>query len=178
MSYDNIKWGVCGVICTFCPFYAKTHLLANAIKEVISKGDISSKGKVILYRLKEIKCDGCTKSIFNGSCEVRKCAFGKGLNSCLKCEEFPCRKLRILWKNHPNYLIKLQNYLRGKENVENLILIPLPRSGTIEKVRYILRVISDTHMIFWIENVSKGKLKKEDVEFLRKELRAKIARTS
>lgn len=44
---------------------------------------------------KEIICDGCLAldekaTLFSPECKTRKCVFGKGLEHCGYCEQYPC----------------------------------------------------------------------------------------
>ena len=152
--------GFCGVVCDFCPFYSKNKFFKQAIEVIEIK---FPKVKEILEKLKELKCDGCPNSIFGEDCEVRKCAIERN-NQCIECVDFPCEKLIKRWKNHPGYLDKLKNYVDGKIGINELILIPPPKSSNFdENLRYVKRVISETHMERWIERVTKGKIKRDEI---------------
>ena len=51
--------------------------------------------------LDQIKCEGCGTSdryVLSKVCIFRKCATGRGLESCGLCEEFPCESLKAFYE--------------------------------------------------------------------------------
>ncbi|NHJ31557.1 MAG: DUF3795 domain-containing protein [Asgard group archaeon] len=51
------------------------------------------------YTVENVACEGCTSEgnkIADKQCETRPCAREKCLESCARCDEFPCNKMRKL----------------------------------------------------------------------------------
>jgi len=49
----------------------------------------------------------CKEGGGNPFCEVRKCAENRGIEFCFQCTEFPCDKLSLILKEHPD-LVKIK----------------------------------------------------------------------
>lgn len=50
------------------------------------------------YTAENVKCAGCRGDgkIADEQCQVRPCAMEKGLNSCVECNDFPCKNVNKL----------------------------------------------------------------------------------
>ena len=78
----------CGYHCGVCPYRI-------AYKD--NNEDLKAKlAKSLNIQPEDIKCEGCNSEIvffFCKICNLKKCVQKKGLESCVECEEFPCRKI-------------------------------------------------------------------------------------
>ena len=99
----------CGLNCRTCPIY-----LASNETDEAKKNDLKTS---VMYECKEYygidysiqdinDCDGCrslTGRIFSGcsKCPVRECAIERGIENCVFCEEYTCKKLNELFKVAP-----------------------------------------------------------------------------
>ncbi len=82
--------GRCGMYCGSCPLYRASHDFDD--KKV---SELSASTGCAVDR---VRCEGCgSADRFVSSCAVRKCAEGKGLESCALCPEFPCEALEGFW---------------------------------------------------------------------------------
>ena len=90
---------ICGIYCGACPA-----LMAS----MDAKSDA------------DVKCLGCrsTKKApgYAPTCEVRKCANGKQLQSCGLCKGYPCDKIKAMFNDKPKYGLreKYLNTVRDK----------------------------------------------------------------
>ncbi|MHA1231532.1 MAG: DUF3795 domain-containing protein [Candidatus Helarchaeota archaeon] len=82
----------CGLYCGVCGIYYADKNNDDELKKKLAKA--------YWTKPEQIKCEGClseNKFYFCETCEIRKCVFGKGLNGCHECNDFPCKKI----KNYP-----------------------------------------------------------------------------
>lgn len=93
MSDKNLA-GRCGMYCGSCPMYRASHDMDEK-----SKLELSFKTRCTLD---QIKCEGCGTSdrfVLSKGCIFRKCAAGRGLESCGLCQDFPCEALSYFYKD-------------------------------------------------------------------------------
>ena len=94
----------CGLECLDCMAYKAT--LANDDKLREKCAQIWSKMAKIEIKPEQINCDGCKSErklfFFCHACSVKKCASGKGIESCIVCPAYICEKLESLMKLDPN----------------------------------------------------------------------------
>ncbi|MGF7059132.1 DUF3795 domain-containing protein [Brassicibacter mesophilus] len=93
----------CGLVCDDCPAFIATKNNDLAQKEKLSEEWSSPQYKV---SPEDINCTGCHSDSnvvfkFCRECEIRICGIGKGKNNCAYCNEYPCTKLDIPFKNSP-----------------------------------------------------------------------------
>lgn len=50
------------------------------------------------YTVENVKCDGCKNNgkIADKKCQARPCATEKNIESCVDCNDFPCKKMKHL----------------------------------------------------------------------------------
>lgn len=89
----------CGIDCQICDAYKATQ--AND-PEVFAKLQADYKAKFNKdIAIESLYCDGCPSDGrhigFCAACEIRKCAYGKGYQTCAECSEFPCEKGSFIW---------------------------------------------------------------------------------
>lgn len=96
MSGSKEDIAYCGLDCGRCPAFLATRrgdreaLAETAERWSAESGEAISAGSII--------CDGCRGQSgrineFCAVCEIRKCAVGRGLDTCAGCELYPCRRL-------------------------------------------------------------------------------------
>lgn len=81
--------GYCGVSCTKCPCYQGTHNADIGLLEQTAR--LWSKGGEAL-RAVDMICLGCAQDDpmyeYCRTCEIRRCARGKGVSLCAACPEY------------------------------------------------------------------------------------------
>jgi hypothetical protein len=96
--------GVCGDNCSFCPRYLASR-----------KGDAKELEKVkeLWARLglrdhsfptQDMVCYGCRPENNCAYSEVRACAYGKGIDNCGLCQEYPCALLLAVFEKSEKLL--------------------------------------------------------------------------
>jgi hypothetical protein len=93
--------GFCGIVCSDCRVFVATQRNDTELKRKVAKSWSTKKETL---KPEDIDCDGClatgqTLFKFCRTCEVRRCPYGKGIENCAYCPEFPCEKLTGLWKS-------------------------------------------------------------------------------
>ncbi len=170
MQFNGAEFGRCGALCSFCPFFKEKGFLRNAANLVLKNARLSDEATQTLRIIGPLECPGCDNSIF-GDCPVKTCCRDKGFNFCWECDRFPCDKLKNAWRNHPNHLESLVDYLNHRVGLQDLVIISPPSPGSFkESLGYILTVIKETHMERWIERVTSEKVSPEQVTRLVREL--------
>lgn len=93
----------CGLICNHCPVFIATE--NNDLEQKIKLSEEYSNSS---YKVspEDINCTGChadSKITFKfcNECEIRICGIKKDIDNCGYCEEYPCSKLDIPFKNSP-----------------------------------------------------------------------------
>lgn len=93
----------CGLICNHCPVF-----IATENNDFEQKVKLSHEYSSPRYSVgpEEINCTGCyadSKVIFKfcRECEIRICGIEKAKENCAHCQEYPCSKLDIPFKNSP-----------------------------------------------------------------------------
>ena len=86
----------CGLVCSSCPTFLATQNDDDDAREKTAA--LYSEKFGFNFTPKEINCDGCTSEEgkligYCQSCEIRKCARTKQIQSCMVCPEQPCDKL-------------------------------------------------------------------------------------
>ena len=85
------KMSMCGFNCATCIIYIETkNNDLDEIRRLMYNADESE-------TIETLGCLGCSdknnKNKFCNMCLIRKCAIQKDLDSCGKCDNFPCNKL-------------------------------------------------------------------------------------
>lgn len=94
---DRKLVGRCGIYCGSCPIYRASH--DNDEK---TRFNLSFSTRCTLD---QIKCEGCGTSdrfALSKGCIYRKCANGRGLESCGECKDFPCEALQYFYDDGVN----------------------------------------------------------------------------
>lgn len=92
----------CGIDCGKCDaFLAKKENYSAEKREEIARKWASLYGGN--PKAEDISCDGCASEGEHFShckvCEIRKCAYRKGIRTCADCGDCPCGKLEEFWKH-------------------------------------------------------------------------------
>jgi len=98
----------CGLYCGACPV-----LVANqkgTIEELASRNDMDPA---------DLVCAGCksgTLASFCADCHFIPCAHGKGVESCVECDEYPCERLTAFRDDErPHHSVVTKNLDRLSE---------------------------------------------------------------
>lgn len=106
----------CGLICNECPAFIATEKNDRKQMKKLAREWSSENYKV---SPEEVKCTGChaeSKVVFKFciECEIRKCGIEKAIDNCGYCDEYPCEKLNIPFKNSIKNKIILDNIHENK----------------------------------------------------------------
>ena len=94
----------CGLDCEKCEAYIARKNDDQALREKVAKKWAELNDAPILPE--HINCDGCrmngVKTYYcSNLCEIRKCAVGRGYETCRDCAEIEtCPKVEMIWKNN------------------------------------------------------------------------------
>ena len=99
----------CGLLCDTCTIHLATlepDTSKQAAMRIEIAGVCNEKYGMSLSPDDVTDCDGCradTGRIFSGclTCEIRKCARQKDLESCAACSEYPCEILEKTFQEDP-----------------------------------------------------------------------------
>jgi len=86
----------CGLVCSECPAYIATQKNDDALRtETAKKWSEMFKADI---KASDINCDGCqseSQRLFSycQTCEIRKCAREKQVETCAACPDYSCAKL-------------------------------------------------------------------------------------
>jgi hypothetical protein len=86
----------CGIVCSECPAYIATQKSDDVLRaETAKKWSAMFKSDI---KPSDINCDGCqseTPRLFSycSTCEIRKCARAKKVETCAACPDYSCAKL-------------------------------------------------------------------------------------
>lgn len=106
----------CGLNCETCPIHVAT-LEQNQPRQKTMRTSIAEVCKeqygMNLSPEEITDCDGCradTGRLFPGclSCEIRKCASHRNLETCAQCTAYACDKLNALFHRDPDAQIRLE----------------------------------------------------------------------
>lgn len=93
----------CGLVCTGCPAYLATRADDRAAAEKVAAEWSTMFGADV--KVEHVWCDGCLvggrKCAHCGECEIRACARRLGVESCARCEKYPCASLEGFFKMAP-----------------------------------------------------------------------------
>lgn len=100
----------CGLTCTECPTYLATVSDDDAARDKVTV-DWSKMFGFKLSR-EDINCNGCKSDsgrLFGhcNTCQIRKCASEKELDTCASCDDYACEKLSAFLKFVPHAKNKL-----------------------------------------------------------------------
>ncbi|MBW1721704.1 MAG: DUF3795 domain-containing protein [Deltaproteobacteria bacterium] len=102
----------CGLACDECSIYLATR--EDNEKRRVEVAELWSNlyGRKILPE--EIYCDGCRSQTgrlfsFCSQCPVRRCALENDLELCIYCTNFPCWRLKSVFKAVPESKTRLEN---------------------------------------------------------------------
>lgn len=94
----------CGIDCSKCKSYLATR--SEDTKELEKAAAELSRIYNAEVKPEYVICDGCRldkrHSYFcANSCKMRKCCISKSYNSCIECDEYPCKELQFELDNNP-----------------------------------------------------------------------------
>lgn len=107
----------CGLVCSACEAYAATQAGdADAIASIARDWNARYGGS---RSADDIWCDGCASESehtlrHTRECPIRPCARQRGLESCARCEQYPCESLKRLHQTAPQARKKLETLRRDK----------------------------------------------------------------
>jgi hypothetical protein len=89
----------CGRICDECLAYISKQTDDDTLRKKAAEEWSSDR---LSFELEDINCDGCTTggNLFKYcmQCKVRKCGLKKKVENCAYCAEYPCEKLKRVWR--------------------------------------------------------------------------------
>jgi hypothetical protein len=105
----------CGLYCDLCAQRARIPRRAQSLRESMVREGYEFWGKEIpgftdfwkfLTNLgdPEKACPGCRQNGGPPFCTIRKCVREKGLELCVECEEYPCRRINAIAEGYPTLL--------------------------------------------------------------------------
>lgn len=104
----------CGLVCEGCPIYWATHEEDPERKERIIEESVrilKEQFGVTKLTKEMTDCDGCSAGgrLFSGcaDCTIRTCAVEKGLKTCAGCDDYPCSRLKTMFKDNPSQKARL-----------------------------------------------------------------------
>ncbi len=106
----------CGLDCSSCPIHLATLEQDLSVQQTmrISIASILAERYGMKLQPHEINdCDGCrtnTARIFSTcrSCQIRKCALGRKLESCAYCSDYACEHLLKMFTDDPTAQTRLE----------------------------------------------------------------------
>jgi len=125
----------CGAYCRSCIFFNRSiSVMAELLENLILHVNLEEWYKPLRFKWKEAKeflkemkegkfnCKSCKVEPNWKECPVYLCATQKRVEGCWMCTEFPCKKLRDVWKKHPEYLEEFVKVVR-ENGVEEWVKI-------------------------------------------------------
>ena len=105
----------CGLYCGLCALRGRIPRQANALRESMSREGYELWGPQIqgfeafwgfLKTICEPEkpCPGCRQGGGPPYCSTRKCARARGVDICVECEEYPCRRVQGIAKSFPTLI--------------------------------------------------------------------------
>ena len=93
--------GCCGLNCTRCGAYIATQTDDDAKREEVAREWTEKHGGH--FTADQINCDGCqadgrAPDWTAKMCPIRKCARGKGIETCAACDQYACEDLEGILK--------------------------------------------------------------------------------
>lgn len=85
---DPKLFAPCGTYCGVCPYLLAYKNKDERLKEKLAKS--------IGIKSEDIICEGCNSDVpffFCKECRIRSCVNKKGFESCVDCEDYPCRRI-------------------------------------------------------------------------------------
>jgi hypothetical protein len=94
-----LKTGYCGDDCNYCPRYLATQ---GGNEERFA--EVATMWRLTGWRDTEeppekLACHGCASVKICGL-GIRECAISKGIDTCGECKDYPCEKLRDIFRNN------------------------------------------------------------------------------
>jgi hypothetical protein len=94
--------GRCGLFCGDCDIYMAYSTNDTRKLQRIAREKSKECGRTL--EAEQVKCLGCkgpVASCWGDSCEIRKCAEGRGIEFCYQCRDYPCKELESLFESKP-----------------------------------------------------------------------------
>jgi hypothetical protein len=106
----------CGLVCSDCPAYIATKNNDDLLREETAK-KWSAMFKVDI-KPSDINCDGCqseSQRLFSycQTCEIRKCARDREVETCADCPDYSCEKLDKFLADVPEARKVLEGLRKG-----------------------------------------------------------------
>ena len=101
----------CGIDCQICEAYIGTVTRNENLKRRVAKRWTE------LYQTRcrgeDVHCLGCRslgkRGVYcEGFCRVQPCCVERGVETCAECSQFPCDKVREIFKNFPDARHRLE----------------------------------------------------------------------
>jgi hypothetical protein len=110
--------GICGDNCIFCPRYLATQSGDSKELEKVKELWVRLGLREPNFPTQDIACYGCKPENNCAYSEVRACAYGKGVENCGLCNEYPCGQLLAVFEKseeltEPREMRYESDYTRG-----------------------------------------------------------------
>jgi hypothetical protein len=107
----------CGIHCSECPVYLVTQKNSDVMREKVLK--LWSKQYNMELSIEDINCQGCKtdgNQLFAHckKCDIRSCAQEKRIDSCIKCNSYPCKQIEDFFSIVPIARDNLEKLRRQK----------------------------------------------------------------
>ena len=107
----------CGLVCSDCPAWRATR--DGDDEALAGVAALWSKQFGIDFAPDDCRCTGCIgeerpQISFIAECRIRKCAMGRGLDSCARCDDYPCKLLQKWFENVPESRERLEAIRRDQ----------------------------------------------------------------
>jgi hypothetical protein len=129
----------CGLYCGLCSARARIPRRASELRDVMVKEGYELFGPGIpgfneFWRFlrgladPETSCPGCRQGGGPPFCSIRKCARARGVDICVECGEYPCKRVLSIAKGYPTLLADGQRM--GEIGVESWVAEQKERAKT------------------------------------------------
>jgi hypothetical protein len=131
-------FGACGDDCSCCPRYIATQSndtqALNRVKELW----VLFGWRTPEVTIEELKCRGCGKENKCSYQTLRDCAFGKGLQNCGMCKDYPCKLTNAAFEKTENAFRSCKS-LCTEEELESLTKAFKYKKTNLDKIHKYFR---------------------------------------
>jgi hypothetical protein len=108
-------FGACGDECSYCPRYKATLSNDNTDLERVKELWVLFGWRKPEVSIEELKCWGCGKGNACAYQTLRDCAFGKDLQNCGMCRDYPCGLAKAAFEKTEHAFSACKSLCSGEE---------------------------------------------------------------
>jgi hypothetical protein len=127
--------GVCGDNCSCCPRYIATQEgsleALNKVKELWVRLGFRQPDSPA----RELACFGCGPENKCAYYEVRECAYGKGIDNCGLCQDYPCEVMDAVFEKSENIKSHASSVCASEE-MDALTRAFFSKRGNLDKIHF------------------------------------------